>query len=86
MKLTADRTEAKTGETVKLTVTLEPTNATDRIVDFVSSNEDVATVDANGNVTLLAAGTVTITAKLHANQNIAASVTLTVMEAPEGAV
>lgn len=50
-------------------------------MDFVSSNEDVATVDANGNVTLFTAGTVTITAKLHSNQNIAASVTLTVMEA-----
>ena len=81
LKLTADRTEAKTGETVKLALVFEPAGATDRIVDFVSSNEDVATVDANGNVTLLAAGKTTITAKLHANQNIAASVTLTVMEA-----
>ncbi len=80
LALTADRTEAKTGETVKLTVTFEPADATDRTVDFKSSDEKVATVDANGNVTLLAAGEVTITAKLHSNQNITASVTLTVTE------
>ena len=81
MTLAADKTTAKVGETVKLTVTFQPKEATDRAVDFQSSNEKIATVDANGNVTLLAAGEVTITAKLHSNQSITASVTLTVTEA-----
>lgn len=83
LRLSADKTEAEVGETVKLTVTFEPENTTDRTVDFTSSNEDVATVDANGVVTLHAAGMATITAELHSNRTITGTVTLTVKEAEQ---
>ena len=83
LKLKADKTEANVGETVKLTVTFEPENATDKTVDFTSDNTDVATVDANGNVTLLAKGEATITVALHSNPAITSDVTLTVKEATQ---
>ena len=83
LTLKADKTEAEAGETVKLTVTFEPDNATDKTVDFKSSNTDVATVDANGVVTLHAAGMATITAELRSNKTITGTVTLTVMEAAQ---
>lgn len=50
------------GKTLKLSVTIEPGNATDPTVSWSSSNTAVATVDENGLVTALRAGRVTITA------------------------
>lgn len=62
--ITLDKTEAtvKIGETVALTATVEPENADDKTVVWTSSDELVATVDAEGVVTAVAAGTATITA------------------------
>ena len=45
-----------------LTATVKPDNATDKAVTWSSSNENVATVDQNGNVKAVGAGTATITA------------------------
>lgn len=50
------------GDTSRLTVTVEPTDATNQNVTWTSSAPDVATVDASGNVTAVAEGTATITA------------------------
>jgi glucosylceramidase len=47
---------------IQLTATVEPDNATQKTVCWESSNENIATVDANGLVTGRRAGTVTITA------------------------
>jgi len=49
-------------DTSKLTVTINPTNATNKNVTWTSSNEKVAIVDANGNVTATGRGTASITA------------------------
>lgn len=48
------------GESAKLTISVEPENA---VVFWSSSDETVATVDKNGTVTALAAGTAYITAQ-----------------------
>ena len=48
--------------TAKLTVTFNPTNATNKNVTWTSNNEKVATVDSSGNVTAKGSGTATITA------------------------
>lgn len=53
--------QVEAGKTVKLTATVKPDNATNKNVIWSSSNPNVARVDANGNVTGLRAGTVTIT-------------------------
>ena len=50
------------GKSMQLEATVYPTNATYRDVTWSSSDNAVATVDADGNVTALARGTVVITA------------------------
>jgi uncharacterized protein YjdB len=49
------------GETETLTPTIAPENATNKKVTWASSNEAIATVDANGKVTGVAAGSANIT-------------------------
>ena len=49
-------------DTAKLTVTVLPSGATYRDVTWISSNEDVATVDQSGNVTAAALGSALIIA------------------------
>ena len=50
------------GEGHALSVTINPSNATDKTLAWSSSNESVARVDENGYVTAVSAGTATITA------------------------
>ncbi|MCD8388676.1 MAG: Ig-like domain-containing protein, partial [Oscillospiraceae bacterium] len=61
--VTLDQTEAAltVGESLTLTATVEPEDATDPTVTWTSDNESVATV-TGGVVTAVAAGTATITA------------------------
>ena len=51
-----------TGGSATLTATVQPEDATNKAVNWSSSDEAVATVDANGEVTAVSAGTATITA------------------------
>lgn len=53
--------ELTIGDTEALTATVTPENATDKSVTWSSNNTSVATVDANGKVTAVAAGNATIT-------------------------
>lgn len=62
--VTLDKSTAKLtekGQTVDLTATVAPENATNKNVIFETSNEKVATVDGNGKVTAVANGKATIT-------------------------
>ena len=63
--ITLNMTEAtldNIGDTVTLTATVGPANATDKTVVWTSSDEKVATVSEEGVVTAIAEGTATITA------------------------
>ena len=53
----------KVGETTQLTVNVGPADASNKEVEWISSDTSVATVDANGLVTGVALGEATITAK-----------------------
>jgi uncharacterized protein YjdB len=53
--------ELTEGDTTTLTATVTPDNATNTDVTWSSNNPSVATVDAEGNITAVAAGTATIT-------------------------
>ncbi len=66
------------GETLQLTATVMPEDATNRSVTWTSSNEVVATVDQNGLVTAVAAGTATITATTIDGSELSASCEVTV--------
>lgn len=64
--VTLDQDEASiytgsVGNTVQLTATVTPSNATDKSVSWESSNTSVATVSSTGLVTSVAAGSATIT-------------------------
>lgn len=67
------------GETVTLTATVLPENAYDRTVTWTSSNQDIATVDANGVVTGKGNGTATITATTVNGLTATSNVTVTVL-------
>ena len=70
--------EIKEGETVKITATVEPSNATTKAVMYSSSNINIATVDGDGNVTGIKEGTATIT--VTSNNGKTATCTVTVKQ------
>ncbi|MDE5996997.1 MAG: Ig-like domain-containing protein, partial [Muribaculaceae bacterium] len=59
-----DKTELSLteGDTATLTATVIPDNATDKSVTWISSDSTIASVDSEGNVTAINAGTAIITA------------------------
>ncbi len=74
-KTSAEITE---GNTLQLTATVLPTNATNRTVTWSTSNSNIATVNSNGLVTAIAPGSVTITARTNDGTNLTASCAVTV--------
>ena len=77
--VTLDKTtaEAFIGDAFKLNATVEPNNATYPELAWSSSDEKIAKVDQNGNVTCIKEGTVTITAK-NIDSNLSATCVVTV--------
>ncbi|WP_142501264.1 Ig-like domain-containing protein [Klebsiella sp. 2680] len=67
------------GSTQQLNATVEPSNATNQAVTYTSSDEAVATVNASGLVTAVAAGSATITATT-ADGSFTATSVITVTE------
>lgn len=69
------------GNSVTVTATVTPDNATNTTINWTSSNEKVATVDSNGKVTAVAAGNATITATSESDGDVSADYALTVNKA-----
>ncbi|MCR5463421.1 MAG: Ig-like domain-containing protein [Bacteroidales bacterium] len=63
VKLDNDKLELKAGETAQLTATVDPSNASDKSLEWTSSDAKIATVDASGKVTAVGIGSATITVK-----------------------
>lgn len=78
IELSVTETGMLKGETIALEATVTPWSASDKKVTWSSSDESVAVVDENGNVTAKANGTVTITAAAASNPELTASCTVTV--------
>ncbi|QXE17570.1 Ig-like domain-containing protein [Clostridium sp. 001] len=74
-KTSASLTE---GDSLQLTAAVAPDNATNTKVDWSSSDKTVASVDENGKVTAVKAGTATITAVSEDNKDAKAQCTVTV--------
>lgn len=69
------------GNSVTVTATVTPDNATNTIINWTSSDEKVATVDSNGKVTAVAAGNATIKATSESDGDVSADYALTVNKA-----
>ena len=65
-------------ESLTLTATMAPDNATDKTLTWSSSNPSVATVDDMGKVTAIAPGTATITATANDGSGVSAQCEVTV--------
>ena len=61
VELAADKTELEVGDSIMLTTTVLPSNATDKSVTYKSSDDSVITVSQAGLVTAKALGKATIT-------------------------
>jgi uncharacterized protein YjdB len=59
--LTPATANVEVGKTTTLTATVAPADATNKAVTYASSDDAIATVDSNGVVTGVAAGTADIT-------------------------
>ena len=66
------------GDTFKITATVSPSDANNKGVTWSSSNSGVASVDSNGNVRCVSAGTTTITATASDGSGVKAQLSLTV--------
>lgn len=77
--LTADTTQIEVGETLSITLSVSPEDAS-RSVTWVSSETDVATV-SNGSVRALSTGTTTITATSTVDTSVSGSIDIEVVEA-----
>ena len=70
--------DADAAETLNLTASILPIDASVTLLRWTTSDPSVATVDANGRVTAVGPGTVTITARSYENPEIYATVEITV--------
>ena len=68
------------GDTVTLKTTITPSNATNKKVTWTSSNAKIATVNNNGTVKGVSAGTATITATAQDGSKVKGTIKVTVKE------
>lgn len=76
----------ETGATAAVKATIAPSDATDKAFTFSSADTSIATVDSNGKITAIKAGTVVITVTTHDGAKTA-TVTVTITDpviAPTG--
>ena len=81
-KIELDKTEGilNVGNTVTITATVAPEEATNPAVTWSSCDESVATVDETGKVTAVAVGNATITATSEDDSSVSADYELTVQQ------
>lgn len=82
VKLNLEKTELVEGDQVQLEAIVTPEDTTDKTIIWTSSDEGIAIVSANGLVTAIKVGSVTITAITH--NTIKANCFITVVAKPSG--
>ena len=81
-----DKDEFQIGETATITAATVPATASFNALTYTSSNEAIATVDANGVVTGVAEGDATITITANEMENFSTTVDVTVTVIPPTAI
>lgn len=81
--MSSENTFIKVNETTKVLATLLPENATNKGINYTSSNTAIATVDQSGVVTGRSAGEVTIYAISRENVNIKSGTKITIENAEQ---
>ena len=76
IKLSRTTAKMTIDNSIKLTATVSPSNATDKKVTWTSSNTKVATVDSTGKVIAKGTGTAKITAKTSNGKTASCSITV----------
>jgi putative aldouronate transport system substrate-binding protein len=66
------------GESYSLKIAYTPSNATQKLLSFATSNKNVAAIDTDGRITGVGAGKATITVTSSTDKKISAKVTVTV--------
>lgn len=77
LTLSPDSWSGTEGETFQITATVMPDNATDKTIEWTTSNAAVATVDSDGVVSVLKAGSCVITASTVDGSNLTAECIIT---------
>ena len=80
------KSEIYVGKTLQLTASVFPENASDPSVSWESESPEIATVNENGLVTAIAAGTVEIKAVSVSTDGVVGTYEVTVKEKPEGLI
>ena len=68
------------GDKTKIDYTINPSTATNKKINWATSNSKIATVDSNGNITAVGAGTATITATADGNDKVSSKIEVTVVD------
>lgn len=74
--------EIEIGSNLKMEAIITPDNATNKNISWSSSDKSIASIDAQGNITPLKVGTVTIIAK--SNNQKMSSIDIKINQLPEG--
>ena len=83
MKISEDTRTLWKGDTAQLTVQIAPAYASYQTADWSSSNTAVVTVDKNGMLKAIGAGTAVVTAKAKDNSGLSATCSITVQQPVE---
>ena len=78
--LISGSTTLEVGTTSQYTATVLPSDATDKTISWQSSDTTLATMDTNGLLTTLAAGSITITATSISDPSIKGTLTVTITQ------
>lgn len=78
IELSIDSNIIEKGETATLNIEIYPSNANTSDIEYISSNENIAVVDNEGNILGISSGTFTITARYKENYNIYDTIEITI--------
>ena len=76
IKLDTTGVKLEIGKSIALHATVEPADATNKSITWISSNDKIASVDGSGNVTAKRTGTATIIAKTNNGKEASATISI----------